>query len=167
MEQETLTERQLASRMKSRNYIPPDARNLEKVQELRKARKQAKREHTIQREATLEARRLAELDKFESAISKDLDKTTKNTKYSKSLKVVRNMHLLMNFILSNPRMLKLLDEFNSEFISYLIGIRNKINMVLKLDKENKTTYKQRKELKRPKWARMRYSRYYDSDLDSD
>jgi hypothetical protein len=88
------------------------------------------------------------------------------TKYTKSLKVLRNMHLLMNFILSNPLMLKLLDEFNTEFIPYLIGTRNRINMVLKLDKENKKTYKQRKELKRPKWARMRYSRYYDSDSDS-
>ena len=211
MEQETLTERQLASRMKSRNYIPSEARNPEKVQELRKARKQAKREHTIKRKAALKARRIAYLNTLEDEVTndfaKDFDNTTKNKKYSlsgfwcfntnnfgmeyspkskisgairitgienqdrlkdtKSLKVVRNMHFLMDFILSNPRMLKLLDEFNTEFIHYLIGTRNMINMLLKLNKENKTSYKERKQLKRPKWARMRYLGigYFDSDSD--
>ena len=39
MEFETLTKKQLASRNKSKNYIPPESRIPEKVQELRKARK--------------------------------------------------------------------------------------------------------------------------------
>ena len=168
MEQENLSEKQLASRMKSKNYIPLESRNLEKIQELRKARKQAKKMHTMQRESALKVRRLAELDKFVNTAYKDLAKTTNNKKYPKSLKAVQNIQLLMNFILSNPRMLKLLDEFNAEFISYLIVARNKINMVLELDKETKKTYKQRKELKRPLWARRLYSGFYSNlNLDSE
>ena len=154
METNTLTERQLTSRLKSKNYIPLDARNSEKVQELRTARKQAKKEHTIQRQAALEARRLAELDTIESAIFKDLEKINKDTK---SIKVIRDMQLIMNFILANPRFLDLLDEFRKEFIPYLIGTRNKINMVLKLNNERKRTYK------RSRWARRCWT-IDDSDL---
>ena len=33
MASNTLTERQLASQVKSKNYIPPEARNLEKINE--------------------------------------------------------------------------------------------------------------------------------------
>ena len=154
MESDTLTERQLASRVKSKNYIPLDARNLEKVKELRNARKQAKSAHTIQRKEALAARRFAELDTIESKVSNDLEKINKDTK---SLKVVRNMQLLMHFILANSRFLDLLNEFKTEFIPYLIGTRNKINMVLKLNNENKKTYKQIKEMKRPKWVRRRWT----------
>jgi len=158
MNLETLTERQLASRVKSKNYIPPEARNLERVQELRKARKQAKRDRTIQRQIILEARRRSELDRLEIKVFKDLEKINKDTK---SIKILRNMQLLMHFILANPRFLDLLDEFNTEFIPYLISTRNKINMVLKLDKERNITYKEKKEMKRPRWARRNY--WLDSD----
>ena len=161
MESDTLTERQLASRVKSKNYIPLEARNLVKVQELRKVRKQAKRDRTIQRQVVLEARRLAELNGLESKVSKDLEKINKDTK---SLKVVRNMQLLMHFILANPRFLDLLDEFKTEFIPYLIGTRNKINMILKLHNEKNITYKEKKEMKRPRWARRRWT-IDDSDSD--
>jgi len=160
MELDTLTERQLASLLKSKNYIPPAARNRENVLELRTARKQAKRDSTIQRKAALEARRIVELDTIESKVSKDLDKINND---SKSLKVVIDMQLLMNFILANPQFLDLLDEFNKEFIPYLISTRNKINMVLKLNNERKRTYKQKKEIKRYRFARRSY--LINSDLE--
>ena len=67
------------------------------------------------------------------------------------------MLLLMNFILANPRFLDLLDKFRKEFIPYLIGTRNKINMVLKLNNGNKKTYK------RSRWARRCWT-IDDSDL---
>ena len=43
--------------------------------------------------------------------------------------------------------LDLLDEFENELIPYLVGTRNRINMVLKLHKEKNITYKQRNKIK--------------------
>lgn len=152
------TERQLASRVKSKNYIPPEARDPEKIKELRKARKQAKKEHTAKRKASLETRRIAILNRFENDVSKRFNKITNNSKYSKSAKIVGNMLHLMNFILAYPRMLNLLNEFDEDFIPLIVSTRNKINMVLKLNKEQKRPYRQRKEKKRPRWARRHWNK---------
>lgn len=153
MELEILTERQLASRTKSKNYIPPEERIPEIVQELRKARQEIRKENSVKRQIVLEARRRAEFERLEEEIFNVINKNNKNSKYSKSHKVVSNMELLMNFILENPQILVLLSEFEEELISYLVNTRNRINMVLKLHNKNQRTYKQRKELKRPFWVR--------------
>jgi hypothetical protein len=151
------TERQLASRVKSKNYIPPEARDPEKIKELRKARKQAKKEHTAKRKASLEICRIAILNGFENDVSKRFNKIT-NPEYSKSVNTVGNMLYLMNFILANPRMLNLLNEFEEDFIHLIVSTRNRINMVLKLNKEQKRSYRQRKEKKRPRWARRQWNK---------
>jgi hypothetical protein len=64
----------------------------------------------------------------------------------------------MNFILANPRMLNLLNEFEEDFIHLIVSTRNRINMVLKLNKEQKRSYRQRKEKKRPRWARRQWNK---------
>ena len=151
------TERQLASRVKSKNYIPPEARDPEKIKELRKARKQAKKEHTAKRKASLETRRLAILHKFENELVKQFNTIQKNSKYSKSYKTVINMLYLMNFILANPQMLNLSNEFDKDVLPLLVSTRNRINMVLKLNKEQNIPYRQRKEKKRPRWARRQWN----------
>jgi hypothetical protein len=152
------TERQIASRMKSKNYIPPEARDPEKIKELRKARKQAKKEHTAKRKASLEARRRASLNWFEYDVSNRFYKITYLPEYNKSVDTVRNMLYLMHSILGNPPKLKLLNEFEEDFIHLIVSTRNKINMVLKLNKEQTRTHKQRKELKRPKWVRRKWNK---------
>jgi hypothetical protein len=159
MDMELEKERQLASRVKSKNYIPPEARDPEKIKELRKARKQAKKEHTTKRKASLETSRLAILNRFENDVSKRFNKITNNSNHSKSVKIVGNMLYLMNFILAYPRMLNLLNEFDEDFIPLVVSTRNKINMVLKLNKEQNRTYKQRKERKRPRWARRHLNKH--------
>jgi len=152
------TERQLASRVKSKNYIPPEARDPEKIKELRKARKQTKKEHTAKRKASLETRRLAILHKFENELVKQFNTIQKNSKYSKSYKTVINMLYLMNFILANPQMLNLSNEFDKDVLPLLVSTRNRINMVLKLNKEQNRPYRQRKEKKRPRWARRQWNK---------
>lgn len=163
MQAESLTEKQLLSRAKSKNYIPPEVRNLEKIIELRKARQKAKHQHTLERRQALKIRRQAELKKLDNEAEKELEKTNKDTSLRQCDKIAKNMMLYMNFILANPDILNLLQEFDSNFIGRLITARNRINMVLKLHKKKSMTAKEKKLKKRAWWIRKAYC---NSDSDS-
>ena len=161
------TEKKLLSRAKSKNYIPPEARDPAKIAELRKARRQAKKQHTLERRQALKLRRQAELKKLENEAEKELQKTNKDAALRQGDKLARNMTVYMNFILANPDILNLLQEFDSNFIRMLTTARNKINMVIELHKKKRMTAKEKKWKKRAWWIRSRAGCLSDSDSSND